>query len=338
MKHMKIKMLMPVMLIVGLAAFVSCEKEGVILDTTTPSIKTFSSVEEYFTELNIVSKMSTSDLCDYEKENGYYSLRRKCEEVYMKANPKNFKSKEDFFTFVENNSDYIELITDSDNEKTLEIKYPYNLDRYFAGEDGLFRISNTLCKVIGDITCYTNSDNYEEIKMIDENNYTEYLDDKYFSFSSKPTTKWGNAEEDTTSISGNDRVYIALIFDCTGYLLLPDAGLGYPYLRCSFTVRPYHKVLGIWYWCTRTISAEYDAKIVSQHHDDIWQAYYPSESVSGYYNSVWSDTWYQAMKDLNGNIVSGVWQSHFIENMYFEGDTPDVSPAILEWDDPNDYN
>lgn len=293
-------------------------------------------MDEYFTELNKVSKMSTADLIKYEEESGYYSLRRKCEEVYMRANPENFNSKEDLISFIKNNSDYIELVTDSENETSLEVKYQYNFDRYFANEDGLFRISNTLCKVIGDITCYTDINNLDKIKMINANNYKNYLNDTSISFSSNPNEKWGSTLIEKNSTNGGERTKIILIFDCTGYIVGPYMDFGVPVIRTQFVVRPYNRVLGIWYWCTRTISAEYDGKIVYQHHNN-YGGYKLSNSISGFQNSIWSDINYFFMLDSNGDPISGDWQSHFMEYMYFEGDTPNTAPAIIDIDSPNDY-
>jgi len=102
----KSKLVIAVMVMLGITAFVSCEKEDVLSNKQSTSMKTFSSMDEYFTELNKVNKMSTHDLINYEKANGYYSMRRKCEEVYLRANPENFDSKDELIAFVESNSEH----------------------------------------------------------------------------------------------------------------------------------------------------------------------------------------------------------------------------------------
>ena len=149
-----------IVVIIAMFMTVSCEKEDRLLQTTTVNnIQTFSSTEEYVAEVNKVANMTYEELCEYENVKGFYSLGRKCDEIYSQANPKNFNSREEFVQFVESNSEYIELVTDSNNELTLEIKSGFNSNRYLVGEDGLFRISNNLYKVIDNFTIITNNNN-----------------------------------------------------------------------------------------------------------------------------------------------------------------------------------
>lgn len=280
--------------------------------------------------------MSYEELCDYENKNGYYSVARKSEEVYLLANPENFNSKKELFKFVEENSDYIEFVTDDNNEVSLEVKNRLNANRYIVGDAGLYRINNTVYKLIGNGTCCTSIKNVDEIKKINVDNYSDYVNDKRFSFSSgfNANERWGSETDYETSTSGKNRVKIEYLFDSTNNLLLSGDPNYYPYsyIRLNCVTKSQNKVFGIWFNCRRTMSMSVDAKLVVKYQNQ-WRGYLYDRSANyGFpeYNIVFYKT--IPMTDVNGGgMIMEQYQAVHLERMYFWGDNNagGVNPAVI---------
>ncbi len=322
-------------IVVVMAMFmtVACEKEDRLLQTTTVNnIKTFSSEEEYVAEVNKVANMTYEELCEYEYSKGFYSLGRKCDEIYSQANPENFKSKEEFFQFVENNSEYIELVTVSNKELTLEIKSGFNSNRYLVGEDGLFRISNNLYKVIDNFTIITNNNNIEKIKRINALNYQDYFEDSTIIFpsyvkQSKSKTTAQYYDRDTSVINGSNKTTIFLTTWAYDHSQQNDT-----YLQSDFVVRPYHKTLWVWYYCSRTLSWDIDAKLVAHFGNDIWAGWIIDENESGVYDSYRSHSFVKWLdKGLDNGGYSDIYWVEF-DWCHFWGTSPDAGPVPIDID------
>lgn len=320
-----------IVVIIAMFMTVSCEKEDRLLQTTTVNnIQTFSSTEEYVAEVNKVANMTYEELCEYENVKGFYSLGRKCDEIYSQANPKNFNSREEFVQFVESNSEYIELVTDSNNELTLEIKSGFNSNRYLVGEDGLFRISNNLYKVIDNFTIITNNNNIEKIKRINALNYQNYFEDSTIMFPSyvkQPQNKTtaGYYDIDREAINGNEKTKIFMNTWAYDHSQQNDT-----YLQSDFVVRPYHKTLWVWYYCSRTLSWDIDAKLVAHFGDDIWAGWLIDENESGVYDSYRSHTWFVWLDHgLDNGGYSDIYWVEF-DWCHFWGSSPDAGPASYD--------
>lgn len=174
------------LIIVAVSIFmISCENDVELTKNDINqdyNIMTFNSYEEYNEEVNKKALMTSEELCKYEEDNNYYSLARKSEEVYFSVNSEDFKTEEEIVNFVKKNSKYLEILTDENNEKSVEIRSELNPGILVANDDGMYIITNNVYKLVGNFTILADKKYQEKIKDVNMSNYTQYLNDSTILF------------------------------------------------------------------------------------------------------------------------------------------------------------
>jgi hypothetical protein len=270
MKTMKTKYLSYVVTILLLFALSACKKDPSEVSSsnnkTSTNILTFKNMEEYTNALKEVLSFSDKERKDWEQEQGFQSFGVKCDEIYNSINPDNFKTIGEIKTFVSKNSDFLQLVVDTDGEYSVENRIYSNVNRYFSNMDRIFKIGFGIYKVLEDGMVYANEDQIDKLKQINEANYITYLKDPGIHFSNISQLKsTHNSEDDaydcgvyadSTSYNGKDRTYLKIQIE-----EFDPAGFSFTHLYCTYLIKPQKKTLGVWFNCTRTISASLKVRI-----------------------------------------------------------------------------
>ncbi len=245
--------------------FNACNKDDLNL-SNDKEILTFNSVDDFNEELGKVLNMSTDELWDYEKSKGYKSYGRKCEEIYQSVDFDSFKAQDEIFDFVAENSDYLELVTDQNGDVYLETKLCNNEYRYIVDENKMFVLNDRVYKVFNEGKISTKIENREallSIKVFDEQSSNvisgfQFHPTRILSSSvnivdeaslKAASSNCGKSDEKRNT-NGRNRTKIKIE--------LKDKYKGNQYIVYhKGLIRPYKKTLGIWYWCTRTITYQW---------------------------------------------------------------------------------
>lgn len=247
--------------------FVSCEKENLINKTNDKILK-FNSIEELNKHIDKTLKMNHNELKDLEESRGFKSFGRICDEIYFNLNIEKLTSFEQVEIYVNNHSDYLFFEKDEFGEIALETVFSKNPYRYVMNEDKLFILNNRVIKVFGNVLLSTNVENIEELKMLKDNyNISTLLNEKFeiFSevnvkntFSQKDATyNCGNDLKEARVTTYNDRTKISMQFTTQTQI---NNGTTWNLLCVDWEVRPYKKILGIWYYCTRTLLWDFNVR------------------------------------------------------------------------------
>jgi hypothetical protein len=235
---------------------IGCKKDGVEMEKG--GINSFKNVEELNTAINKTLSMSNKELEDYETLKGFKSFGRKCEDIYWNLNIENLTSFQQIESYVSNNHEFIQLIKDDNGELTLETVLHDSPYRYIINVEKMFILDNKVIKVFAKTSISTNIENINDLRQLNENTLiSDVLDEKFEIFSE--TTKQdnfslkdaanncGNDKKIARKDNGNNRTLISIDFH-------KQVQNDWHYLSIDWNVRPYHKVLGVWYWCNRTLS------------------------------------------------------------------------------------
>jgi len=255
----------------------SCSKE-VIVDNSKDEISSdlliFTNTSDYTEALNTVISLNSQDLKAYEESRGYKSFGRTCDELYSKINPERFKNTEEVKDFVKINKKYFQLIEDENGELILETRLFKDPNRYLINKEYMFQVSNIVYKVLDDVVLATELANISTLRLIDEKNVISYKNNPSIQFLSSnselvtPGKKdaaynCGTAVDEYES-DGNDRTHMWLT--CSEYPAYDPFGLPITRFNSKVLIRPYKRTLGIWYWCTRTVSC--DVSVAIDHYYD----------------------------------------------------------------------
>jgi hypothetical protein len=284
----------------------------------------YESSAEYHSKLKEIVHMTHEERANYEMANGYISFGRYCDELYNNINFEQFKSQEEIIAFVNNNKAYLKLTEEDNGEYTLDVVYNDKLSRYMYGVDKIFIIADTAYKVLDTklVTCSLN--NVDELSKITEDNYLSYSDvDKFVIFDSKPIINT------TKDVANNHGIYLRRTEEdgaeqTRAYGIIE---IGPPVLNSRYTitsgaeVRPYHRVLGVWYYCSRTL----DLNTKFYTHYKLGTVWYSTTEYTfsdyGVYGSVL--TTYTVLPFLANDAHFG--------NVYVYGDSPETVAAIIDY-------
>lgn len=313
------------MIILIYCTTISCEKAVFeeSLSNNNQTYITYNSYEEFSNELIKIVGMTTYEREKYEKENNYISFGRYCDELYDNINFEQFESQEDIITFVLANKKYLNLIDEGNGEYTVDVKYNDKFTRYMCGINKIFIIKDSAYKILEDkfISCGINY--VDELDAITEKNYLCYIDRAEFSIFDgklKPSVIKDNAvnngkSKEATSTRDNNRTKSMAIIE-----LAPPIFNYKATCYAGAKVRPYKKTLGIWYYCKRTIELK-TTFFVHYEIDNTWYSTY------GYTHN---STLYDFVHEFSIIVPYYVDDAHF-GNVYVFGDTPDTSPAIINY-------
>lgn len=253
---------------------ISCKKETAELKInsskfTSLNVLKCSNYSELFQKINLVQRMTSAEFEIFQKNNHYTSFGKKCDEIYSSFNPKT-ASKEDFENFLKNNKKYINLITREDGDKYLETQLSNNPIRYLLNSNRMIIVGERVYKYFNegllssDVSNFDNIINieYEDAKCIINPNYcfVNYSDE----FANKDLAHdCGTYSEDRNTV-GNDRTFIQV-----GINFIEKIDDNHYLYAIYGQIRPYHQVLGIWYYCSRTLSGNFGFNL-DYKQNNIW--------------------------------------------------------------------
>ncbi|MEG1762974.1 MAG: hypothetical protein RR256_05125, partial [Bacteroidales bacterium] len=202
-----------------------------------------------------------------------------CDKIYLACIPENFKTEEDVAAFVSTNKEYLQIVS-KNGEKVLEPINYKNRYRYLANLSKLFQVGDDIYKVFEEIIIKTSTKNRAILEQITESN----LDAKLLSsseisvfYSQKALNNSLSGTKDCASEnyctpnqllghSFNDKQKESLHVRVS---LTYTAVSGLDFLESvEYVVRPYKKVLGIWYWRKADISMDLSLRAYSYRGDN----------------------------------------------------------------------
>lgn len=153
--------------IIAILVLFSCNKEIIENQITDNQILHFDTEEQMKQALSKVLKMTTEEKLNWASTKGFNSYGVQADLFYDNIDPDRFKSEDEIIQFV-NASLYLEITTDENNEKSVEIISGDNRLRYFINNDLIFTVGDKAVKLIGKSTVSTCIDNLSELKLIDD--------------------------------------------------------------------------------------------------------------------------------------------------------------------------
>ncbi len=145
----------------------SCSDEILENQDANYKILHFETEEQMKQELNTVIKMTSEEKEAWASAKGFNSYGVQADLFYDNIDPDRFKLEDEIIQFV-NASLYLEITTDENNEKSVEIISGDNRLRYFINHDMMFTVGDKAVKLIGKSTVSTCIDNLSELKLIDD--------------------------------------------------------------------------------------------------------------------------------------------------------------------------
>ena len=324
------KVLFTTVLLSIMFAFIACNKDDLNL-SNGKVILTFSSIEDVSEKLANVITMSSDELRDYEESKGYISYGRKCEEIFQSVDFDSFQTQDEIFEFVAENSDYLELVTDQNGDVYLETKLRNNEYRYIVNEDKMYVINDRVYKVFNEGEISTKIENREALSNIivfDEQNSkvnssfqfhpTNILSSSVNIIdgaSLKSTSALCGRSDVDRATNGRDRTKIEID--------LKDKYQGSKYIVYhKGLIRPYKRTLGIWYWCSRTITYQWK---YTGYANILGYEFREGEDRSGSR----SDSKEESYKELFF-AQDGVFTNWYYEKYDCWGDTPSTDKAQVK--------
>ncbi|MDR0682105.1 MAG: hypothetical protein LBG15_09705 [Dysgonamonadaceae bacterium] len=188
--------------------------------------------------------MNDSARLDFESKNGYKSFATKCEEIYFSPEFESLESQEEVFKFVEDNSNYIEIIVNEDGELECLPKMFRTQSKYLLDENlQPIPVFNQT-----DVSQIIYRENHRQLVNTIET--SAELNESLSLSSSLPIpscTQYRDAKWVVTE--GKDRVQAFLTF---GFF----ANNNY-IVHMEWTAQPMRKTLGIWFNVKRTVTSYY---------------------------------------------------------------------------------
>lgn len=246
--------------------------------------------------------MSEEERRSWEQSQGFKSYATKCNELFEDLEQKGIKSDNDILDFVSKNQDYFYIYQDENGDKYLE-SYLDGDFSYFVGNEQLLQIGERLYKFFKEGIVVSDKNHLQEMKQIksfslnDKFDGVEYYASKQYKCSNPD---WKLIFRET---NGKNRTLAELRLQ-----QMPPEFI-FPY-EVQFFMRPYFKVLGIWYWCKRhlswDISASWEWKqrfatgILKESKSDKGRTYDTEYSHTSILGSIKYEVYYFKFTYING--------------------------------------
>lgn len=265
------------------ALFVGCKKEKAETKTNEPQATPiegmlhFNSAEEFAETQQKVTSMGDAERRDWERQQGFKSFATKCEELFEEFETKGINSDNDIYDFVKANPEYF-YIREEDGEKYLTSYLEFSSYYQFVDENRMLQIGNNLIKVFdeGVITAPI----CEEEKLLNVSSFFEPAQESFSYFENNQTDFVSEVKHEdgcdcdpietiARKTNDNNRTYARFYIDKVAILTGNSMLDSYYYENDVYyndyrmKIRPYHRILGIWYWCRRTISYNVSYSMVS---------------------------------------------------------------------------
>ena len=301
--------------------FVGCKKEkdvktNVFFQSNGETMLHFASMEEYYETRQAIMSMNKEERREWERLRGFQSFATKSEKLFETFETKGIDSDDDIYDFVKENSNYY-CIDELDGEMYLRVCYEDSPFFMLMNESQLLAVGDTVYKVFDHYVAKGLLSNAECISKLKEGVFDDGF--KYDSLTDQSMIKeWqcdcGGVETTFRSTESNNRLLVRF------YLGPNGATGGY---RGDYLIRPYHKTLGVWYFCTRTISYNFTAT---------WK--FKNASGGGWLYNSYSAQDLQGTKSsaITGELFNMVFVNITDLQFYsFSGwaDTPDVPTCSL---------
>jgi hypothetical protein len=299
---MKTKRLSLLFIFALLVIFNSCTKEQTEQTIDIPvknEMLVFKTIEEYSAAIEKTIAFNHEELVAWEDAQGFKSYGRICEEIYFSINFELFNSFDEIRDVVKKNNQYLTLVKDDNDEYVLEHFLYNNPSRYIINSDRMFQIKDNVYKVFEKAYAYTNIENIDELIRLNELNLTFNNDyPKITIVNSNPNIEskdaannCGSGEKSKPSDNDRDRIRLTI-----GAHQPPAGAGGWSVARCYYLIRPYKKILGIWYWVSgRTMRASikialdyltpggWDRSILIKTYHDVYASKLEDEGVAWVY-------------------------------------------------------
>jgi hypothetical protein len=243
---------------------VSTKSGELISDPLIGDIRCFPTAEALSIELSHVLSLDIEDLIKYEKTNNISTFGRQCDEVYCSIIEIDTLLDEiKVSRWINKFPNFLELTQNDEGEMYFLPKLSNNPLRYIVGANRIYQVGDSsLCKIFNTGMLYTSTENVAILATIEEEDLGNLTRTPDFLFvpsfsedvSNRTTGNLGwNYTKSTTK--NKDRLKVAV----NGFSII---GLGKSIMyEVNVETRPYKKTLGIWYWCSRTITQNITIKV-----------------------------------------------------------------------------
>lgn len=255
--------------------FSSCEMLNEYDDSPVQStILSFESNDELISYTNQALSANLTELQTIEMAEGFNSFGKKADELYKQAIDANFSSKKELETFVNKHSEYLQFVTDGDGEVSFETRLYSSPFRYVINEDRIYQINNTAIKVFENGHAITSLDKLDLLRQETGLNFrkTDNQEVQFIDFNklNNANLNTGRTTEicDNNEVieqSGNYRTRLELSAKYSATYSNDKSSINNPVFDIVVfsyhKVRSQHRVFGIWFASSRTISGEINTKV-----------------------------------------------------------------------------
>lgn len=255
-------------MLVIILALTSCSKNEDALDSVQineQNILTFTTVNEFDSVLNKVNELTSDERIAWEKSKGFESYGTLSNKIYESANPEEFKNTNEINSFVELNSNYIQLYTDLKGDTYCVPKEFENSERYLLNSDKMYVIGVTAYKKFDRELVSTNIANIKTLQ--NANKIEEIKTDQRFlisnSMKKSQIYKVTNIEahEATNDAKYGTNTYRIKLWIQTEVFHYATPFDWETYRETEFTITNYSRSLGIWWG--KTLSTTYSIDMTS---------------------------------------------------------------------------
>ncbi|WP_296622640.1 hypothetical protein [Marivirga sp.] len=244
-------------------SFTSCnnEIENLKIEPDQSSMLVFETTEDFNQAVTESVEIPVAELEDWVKAKGINSFGVEALKRYNSINFEELSSEEELMSIIEENKDYL-VLEEIENEFYLETKYHNQANRFVINQDRLVQIGDKVHKIFKNGELKGSLEEIESLKSVSEEQFDQLIKEENETFNGleivpierKVTTSvkrggyWGTLQE-RRSTDGRDRTLSRAEIKSRRN----DGNVYYTY---HFLVRPYKKVMWVWYHCTRTITGE----------------------------------------------------------------------------------
>ena len=220
-----------------------------------------SSAEEFAEVQQKVLAMGEDERREWERQQGFKSFATKCNELFEELEAKGITSDEDIYNFVKENPDYF-YIREEDGEKYLTSYMESSPFYHFANTNRMLVVNKQAIKVYEEGFVFCSIQDAEELMFTAS--FSEAIKNEKFDARQNKTNDRGSLPKIIRrATNGNNRTLIEIALQDQPFPMHP--------WTVKFLVRPYHKVLGIWYWCIRhmewSVEAEWEWKQIKDYEN-----------------------------------------------------------------------
>lgn len=260
------------MLLASVLVFSCSDKDEPLNEVSySKPIKIFNSQAELDSTISATLAMNVDGLKSCDDKNGFNSFGRISDEFYESIVPENFKSVDDMLNFINENSEYIELIIDENGDSVVTTKYSNSIYRYVMNQDNLFQVNNIVHKVFNEGVVSTDVKNINKLVNSDKDDFLSFQDNPAFNVmitssdvAFKGVSSCGTYASDFTR-DGNNRIVIKIWAEAY-YETDPLGNPWGSYLQFHYRTYAQKRTLGAWFGCKRTITAVFDATLYCGSH------------------------------------------------------------------------